>query len=84
MGSRLTRRRFLTGLGACAGYLALTNTMGCELLGRTSKLTKSKFYILYVNDGDTRDGAGGGSGFDWCYVDAEIEAANTCDRVDVR
>jgi hypothetical protein len=39
MGSRLTRRRFLTGLGACAGYLALTNTMGCELLGRTSKLT---------------------------------------------
>jgi hypothetical protein len=40
--------------------------------------------FLYVNDGDTRDGAGGGSGFDWCYVDAEIEAANTCDRVVVR
>jgi hypothetical protein len=39
MGSRFTRRRFLTGLGACAGYLALTNTMGCQLLGRTSKLT---------------------------------------------
>jgi hypothetical protein len=40
--------------------------------------------FLYVNDGDTRDGAGGGSGFDWCYGDAEIEAANTCDRVVVR
>jgi hypothetical protein len=39
MGSKFTRRRFLTGLGACAAYLALTNTMGCELLGRTSKLT---------------------------------------------
>ena len=30
---------FLTALGACAAYLALTNTVGCELLGRTSKLT---------------------------------------------
>lgn len=40
--------------------------------------------FLYVDDGDTLDGAGGGSGFDWCYVDAEIEAANTCDRVVVR
>jgi len=40
--------------------------------------------FLYVNDGDTLDGAGGGSGFDWCYVDAEIEAANTCDRIIVR
>jgi hypothetical protein len=40
MGSRFTRRRFLTGLGACAAYLALTNTMGCELLGSTSKLTQ--------------------------------------------
>ena len=39
MGSRFTRRRFLTRLGACAAYLALTNTVGCELLGRTSKLT---------------------------------------------
>ena len=39
MGSRLTRRRFLTGLGDCAGYLALKNTMGCELLRHTSKLT---------------------------------------------
>jgi hypothetical protein len=40
--------------------------------------------FLYVNDGDTLDGAGGGSGFDWCFVDAKIEAANTCDRVVVR
>ena len=39
MGSRFTRRRFLTALGACAAYLALTNTVGCKLLGRTSKLT---------------------------------------------
>jgi hypothetical protein len=39
MGSRYTRRRFLTALGACVAYLALTNTVGCELLGRTSKLT---------------------------------------------
>jgi hypothetical protein len=45
MGSRFIRRRFLTGLGAFAAYLALTNAMNCELLGRTSKLTKSKFYI---------------------------------------
>jgi hypothetical protein len=41
--------------------------------------------FLYVNDGDTLDSAGGGpTGYDWCYVDAEIEAANTCDRVIVR
>jgi hypothetical protein len=41
--------------------------------------------FLYVNDGDTLDSAGGGpTGFDWCYVDAEIEAANSCDRVIVR
>jgi hypothetical protein len=39
MGSRFTRRRFLTALGAGAAYLALTNTVGCELLERTSKLT---------------------------------------------
>jgi hypothetical protein len=30
------------------------------------------------------DAAGGGSGFDWCYVDAEIDAANSCDKVVVR
>src|SRR5918994_1318940 len=39
MGTRFTRRRFLTALSAGAAYLALTNTVGCELLGRTSKLT---------------------------------------------
>ena len=40
--------------------------------------------FIYVNDGDTLDGAIGGTGYDWCYVDATIEAANTCDRVIVR
>lgn len=40
--------------------------------------------FIYVDDGDTRDGADGGTGFDWCYVDAEIEAADTCERVIVR
>jgi hypothetical protein len=40
--------------------------------------------FVYVDDGDTQDGAVGGTGYDWCYVDAEIEAANTCDRVVVR
>src|SRR3712207_6062366 len=39
MGTRFTRRRFLTALSAGAAYLALTNAVGCELLGRTSKLT---------------------------------------------
>src|SRR5215203_2111188 len=40
MGSRFTRRRFLTALGAGVTYLALTtNTVGCELLGRGTKLT---------------------------------------------
>ncbi len=39
---------------------------------------------LYVNDGDTNDGAIGGRGYDICYVDATVEAANTCDRVRVR
>ena len=40
--------------------------------------------FVYVDDGDTMDAAGGGSGFDWCYVDATIEAANSCDKVVVR
>ena len=40
--------------------------------------------FIYVDDGDTMDAAGGGSGFDWCYVDATIEAANSCDNVVVR
>jgi hypothetical protein len=36
---------------------------------------------IYVNDGDTLDGAHGGWGHDRCYVDAAIEAGNTCERV---
>lgn len=40
--------------------------------------------FVYVDDGDTKDGADGGTGYDWCYVDAEIEAADTCERVEVR
>jgi Ca2+-binding RTX toxin-like protein len=36
---------------------------------------------LRVDDGDTLDGAIGGSGYDVCYVDAAIEAADTCERV---
>ena len=40
--------------------------------------------FVYVDDGDTMDGAVGGTGYDWCYVDAEIEAANSCDEVVVR
>jgi outer membrane protein assembly factor BamB len=37
MGTRFTRRRFLTAVGAT--YLALASTVGCELLGRTSKVS---------------------------------------------
>jgi hypothetical protein len=40
--------------------------------------------FVYVDDGDTKDAAVGGSGFDWCYVDATIEAANSCEKVVVR
>ena len=36
---------------------------------------------LYVDDGDALDGAIGGPGFDYCYVDATIEASDTCDSV---
>jgi hypothetical protein len=39
MGTRFTRPRFLTALSAGAASLALTITVGCELLERTSKLT---------------------------------------------
>ncbi len=39
---------------------------------------------IYVNDGDTLDGAHGGWGHDRCYVDAEVEAGNDCERVIVR
>ena len=37
MGSKFTRQRFLTAVGASATYLALANTLGCELAKRTSK-----------------------------------------------
>ncbi|MGI8858690.1 MAG: arylsulfotransferase family protein [Rubrobacteraceae bacterium] len=37
MGSKFTRRRLLAAMSAGATYLALTNTVGCELLGGTSK-----------------------------------------------
>jgi hypothetical protein len=40
--------------------------------------------FVYVDDGDTKDAAVGGSGFDWGYVDATIEAANSCEKVVVR
>ena len=40
--------------------------------------------FIYVDDHDDLDGAIGGTGYDWCFVDAEIEAADTCDRVVVR
>jgi hypothetical protein len=39
MGTRVTRRRFLRALGASATYLALTNTVGCELLESTPKVS---------------------------------------------
>jgi hypothetical protein len=38
MSSRFTRRRFLKALSAGATCLLLANTVGCELLGRSSKL----------------------------------------------
>ena len=37
MGSKFTRQRFLTAVGASATYLALANTLGCEQAKRTSK-----------------------------------------------
>ena len=37
--------------------------------------------FLFVNDGDARDGAIGGVGYDTCVVDAAIEAADTCENV---
>jgi Arylsulfotransferase (ASST) len=42
MGTRFTRRRFLTALSGGATYLALTNTVGCQLLGRATKLRASR------------------------------------------
>jgi hypothetical protein len=38
MGTKFTRRRFLTALGAGAACLTLTNTVACEVLGRFTKL----------------------------------------------
>jgi hypothetical protein len=38
MGAKFTRYRFLTAVSAGAMYLALANTVGCDLLGRTSKV----------------------------------------------
>jgi Arylsulfotransferase (ASST) len=40
MGSRVTRRRFLSALGVCAAYLALTNAAGCELQRRKRRISK--------------------------------------------
>ncbi len=42
MAANFTRRRFLTALGAGATWLALTSSVGCELLGRTAKLEPSR------------------------------------------
>ena len=42
MGSRFTRRRFLTTASAGAAYLALTGTLGCEPPERSSKLRSSR------------------------------------------
>jgi hypothetical protein len=42
MGSRLTRRRFLTSAGAGAAYLALTATVGSETPQRSLKVRSSR------------------------------------------
>jgi hypothetical protein len=42
MGSRFTRRRFLTAASAAAAYLALTPTVGCERPERSSKVRSSR------------------------------------------
>ena len=39
IGTKFTRRQFLTAVSAGATYLALTNTVGCKLLERTPKLS---------------------------------------------
>jgi hypothetical protein len=38
MGTKFTRRRFLSAAGAGITYLALTNAVGCNQLGNTSKV----------------------------------------------
>jgi hypothetical protein len=40
--------------------------------------------LLLVNDGDVRDWAVGGLGYDSCVVDATTEAAASCEQVTVR
>src|SRR5215218_1130492 len=42
MGSRFTRRRFLTAASAGAAYLALTGTVGSETPERSSKVRSSR------------------------------------------
>ena len=42
MDAKFTRRRFLAAASAGTAYLALTNTVGCELLGRASKVGRSR------------------------------------------
>ena len=42
MGSRFTRRRFLTAVSTGAAYLALTNVVGCEPGAPTSKVRPSR------------------------------------------
>ena len=42
MGSRFTRRRFLTAAGASAAYLTLTGAMGCEPPERSSGVRSSR------------------------------------------
>jgi hypothetical protein len=42
MGTKFTRRRFLMAAGAGAAYLAMTNTVGCEPVERTSKAKPRK------------------------------------------
>src|ERR687893_196014 len=39
MDTKFTRRQFLTAVSAGATYLALTNTVGCDLRERTSKVS---------------------------------------------
>ncbi len=39
MGTKFTRRQFLTAVSAGVTYLALTNTVGCDLRERTSKVS---------------------------------------------
>src|SRR5215208_4664733 len=42
LGSRFTRRRFLTAVSTGAAYLAFTGTVGCEPPGRSSNVNSSR------------------------------------------